>query len=134
MNKELIERFKFREACNEYINIARNGNKYLADNEPWKLIKINPDRVKNIMFISLQISSILAIIGEPFLPFASEKLKNILNFKNHNIEWSWNNLDSGDILIKPGVKINHAELLFEKIEDTEIEFQLEKLRKAKANL
>ncbi len=130
--KKLIERFKFREACNEYINIARNGNKYLADHEPWKLIKTNPNRVKDIMFVSLQISSILAIIGEPFLPFASEKLKNILNSNNHSINWTWNNIESGKILIKPGIKINKAELLFEKIEDSEIEYQLEKLKNSKS--
>ena len=80
------------------------------------------------MFVSLQISSILAIIGEPFLPFSSYKLKNILNFKNHIVEWNWNSIESGEILIKPGVQINQAELLFEKIEDAEIEFQLEKLK------
>ena len=130
--KKLIERFKFREACNEYINIARNGNKYLADHEPWKLIKTNPNRVKDIMFVSLQISSILAIIGEPFLPFASEKLKNILNYNNHSINWTWNSIESGKILIKPGIKINKAELLFEKIEDSEIEYQLEKLKNSKS--
>tara|TARA_B100001996_G_scaffold282326_1_gene222704 strand:- start:3820 stop:5514 length:1695 start_codon:yes stop_codon:yes gene_type:complete len=130
--KKLIERFKFREACNEYINIARNGNKYLADHEPWKLIKTNPNRVKDIMFVSLQISSILAIIGEPFLPFASEKLKNILNSNNHSINWTWNSIESGKILIKPGIKINKAELLFEKIEDSEIEYQLEKLKNSKS--
>ncbi len=126
-----VEKFKFRESCNEYINIARHGNKYLADQEPWKIFKTDPKKVNNIIFVSLQISSILAIIGEPFLPFASNKLKRILNHNDHNVKWKWGNLLAGDLLIKPGIRINQAELLFTKVEDSEIEFQLEKLRKNK---
>ncbi|HJN54452.1 MAG TPA: class I tRNA ligase family protein, partial [Flavobacteriaceae bacterium] len=126
-----VEKFKFRESCNEYINIARHGNKYLADQEPWKIFKTDPKKVNNIIFVSLQVSSILAIIGEPFLPFASNKLKRILNHNDHNVKWKWGNLLAGDLLIKPGIRINQAELLFTKVEDSEIEFQLEKLRKNK---
>ena len=129
----LVEKFKFRESCNEYINIARHGNKYLADQEPWKIFKTDPKKVKNIIFVSLQISSILAIIGEPFLPFSSNKLKRILNHENHDVKWEWEKILAGDLLIKPGIRINEAELLFTKIEDSEIEFQLEKLRKSKTS-
>ena len=128
---KLVEKFKFRESCNEYINIARYGNKYLADQEPWKIFKTDLKRVNNIIFVSLQISSILATLGEPFLPFASNKLKKILNHNNHDIKWEWGKIIAEDLLIKPGIRINEPELLFTKIEDSEIEFQLEKLRKSK---
>ena len=84
------------------------------------------------MFVALHICSVLSVIGEPFLPFASKKLKDILNYRSHNITWDWDTLSSGDILIKSGVKINKAELLFEKIEDSEIEYQLEKLNNSKS--
>ena len=130
---KLVEKFKFRDSCNEYINIARYGNKYLADQEPWKIFKTDPKKVNNIIFVSLQISSILAIIGEPFLPFSSNKLKRILNHENHDVKWEWKKILAGDLLIKPGIRINEAELLFTKIEDLEIEFQLEKLRKSKTS-
>ena len=128
---KLIEKFKFRESCNEYINIARYGNKYLTDQEPWKIIKNDPEKVKNIMFVALHICSVLSVIGEPFLPFASKKLKGILNYNSHNATWDWDTVYSGDILINSGVKINKSELLFEKIEDSEIEYQLEKLNNSK---
>ena len=81
-----IEKFRFRESNSEMINIARIGNKYLADNEPWKKIKNNPDRTETILFISIQIVSALAYISEPFLPFTSLKLKGILRV-NKQIEW-----------------------------------------------
>ena len=84
---KLVEKFKFRESCNEYINIARYGNKYLTDQEPWKIIKNDPEKVKNIMFVALHICSVLSVIGEPFLPFASKKLKEILNYNSHNVTW-----------------------------------------------
>jgi methionyl-tRNA synthetase len=105
----------------------------LADQEPWKIFKTDPKKVNNIIFVSLQISSILAIIGEPFLPFSSNKLKRILNHENHDVKWEWKKILAGDLLIKPGIRINEAELLFTKIEDLEIEFQLEKLRKSKTS-
>ena len=126
-----IEKFRFRESCNEFINIARIGNKYLAEEAPWKKIKHDPDRVKQIMFVALEISSILSVIGEPFLPNTSSKLKNILNYKLHKTSWSWDNIIKNIRLIKHGVKINKPELLFSKIDDNEIDIQLEKLKSSK---
>ena len=90
--ENLIKNFKFREACNEFMNIARLGNKYLADEEPWKIINTNPDRVKTIIFISIQISSILSIISEPFIPLTSKKIKDMLNYKAHKNSWTWDKI------------------------------------------
>ena len=126
--EELLCNFKFRDACSEFMNIARIGNKYLADEEPWKVIKENPERVKTVIFISLHISSVLAIISEPFIPFTSKKIKNILNFKNETT-WSWKSLKEKDFLINADHKINEPELLFDRIEDSEIQIQIEKLKK-----
>ncbi len=122
-----LEKFRFRESNSEMINVARIGNKYLADNEPWKQIKNNPSRTKTILFISVQIVSALAYLSEPFLPFTSFKLKSILNIERQ-IEWK-------EILnfniIKSGHKINKESFLFEKIEDKEIHNQYQKLQKSK---
>ena len=124
--EENIENFKFREALKQAMNIARLGNKYLAETEPWKEFKQNPERVKTILNISLQISASLAIVLEPFIPFSTSKLKTFLNLE----ETEWNMagksiLETGhQIAPKPG-------LLFAKIEDKEIEAQLEKLQKTK---
>ena len=122
-----LEKFRFRESNSEMINVARIGNKYLADNEPWKEIKSNPSRTKTILFTSVQIVSALAYLSEPFLPFTSLKLKSILNIEEQ-IEWK-------EILnfniIKPGHKINKESFLFEKIEDKEIYNQCRKLEKTK---
>ena len=96
--EESLSNFKFRDACTEFMNIARIGNKYLADEEPWKIIKENPERVKTVIFISLHISSVLAIVSEPFIPFTSKKIKNILNFKDE-INWTWEGLKKKDFLI-----------------------------------
>ena len=96
---ESIEKFKFREAVSTMIDLARLGNKYLAEQEPWKVIKDNPERVKTIIFVSLHLSSILAVVAEPFLPFTSQKIKNILNYKNHNIDWSWKNLKQKQFIV-----------------------------------
>ena len=126
--EKLIMNFKFREACFEFMKIARSGNKYLADQEPWKLIKSDPLRVKTIMFIALQISAIISIVSEPFVPNTSKKIKRILNHENHDILWSWDQLNKEKFLIKSGVKINEPELLFSRIEDHQIENQLEKLK------
>ena len=126
-----LNNFKFREACSEFMNIARIGNKYLADEEPWKIIKDDPDRVKTIIFLSLHISSVLAIISEPFLPFTSKKIKRILKSDNHEMKWSWNNLKNNDFLISENLKINESELLFSRIEDSDIQFQIDKLNKIK---
>ena len=126
--EESLSNFKFRDACSEFMNIARIGNKYLADEEPWKIIKENPERVKTVIFISLHISSVLAIVSEPFIPFTSRKIKNILNFKDE-IDWTWKSLKDEDFLISENHKINEPELLFNRIEDSEIQLQIDKLHK-----
>jgi methionyl-tRNA synthetase len=120
-----IENYRFREALKDLMNLARIGNKYLAENEPWNLYKINPERVKTIMFTALQITGNLVMASEPFLPFTSKKLKHLLNLSNT----SWK--DFGKEFIKPGHVINEPELLFEKIEDEAIDFQINKLLKTK---
>ena len=124
-----LNNFKFRDACYEFMNIARIGNKYLADEEPWKIIKDDPERVKTIIFLSLHISSVLGIISEPFLPFTSKKIKSILQYDNHEMKWSWDNLKNNDFLISENLKINEPELLFSRIEDSEIQKQIDKLNK-----
>ncbi len=126
--EKLIMNFKFREACFEFMKIARSGNKYLADQEPWKLIKSDPLRVKTIMFVALQISAIISIVSEPFVPNTSKKIKKILNHENHGFLWNWDQLNEQKFLIKSGVKINEPELLFSRIEDEQIENQLAKLK------
>ena len=123
-----IERYRFREASQELMNLARLGNKYLADEEPWKVIKVDEDRVKTIMHVALQIAAGLAILSEPFLPFTSVKLKNILNI---NESLSWNDISTKEVLLTANHQINKAELLFAKIEDSEIEAQLDKLQATK---
>ena len=117
-----IEKYRFREALGELMNLARLGNKYLADTEPWKLKKTDEQRTETIMNISMQIAASLGILSEPFLPFTSNKLKTILSLKNVN----WN--DAGGIIINDTHKINPATHLFNKIEDEQIETQLEKLK------
>lgn len=124
---EAIERYRFREAQTEMMGLARLGNKYLADEEPWKLIKTNPERVQTIMHTALQIASGLAILCEPFLPFTSKKLKQILNLT----ETDWNYFEKQTDLLQEGHKINSSELLFEKIEDEDIQRQYDKLIAAK---
>jgi len=125
-----IEKYHFREALKEAMNLARLGNKYLAETEPWKLIKTDTERVKTIMNISLQITANLAFIIEPFLPFTSEKLKRFVNLDM----LSWEKIGESDIL-QAGHQINKASLLFEKIEDEEIQKQIDKLENTKqANL
>jgi len=126
--EKLVSQFKFRDACAEFINIARFGNKYLADEEPWKIIKFDPERVKTILFVALHISSILSIVSEPFLPFTSKKIKFILNSQDHSSKWTWENLENDKFLISKGVTINEPELLFTRVEDSEIEYQIDKLK------
>ncbi|PIB37894.1 methionine--tRNA ligase [Maribacter sp. 4G9] len=126
-----LERYRFREAGQELMNLARLGNKYLADAEPWKVIKEDEERVKTIMFVALQIASGLAVLSEPFLPFTSDKLKSILGVRSSAVETSWNEVSSKDILLPPGHKIGQSELLFRKIEDSEIQAQLDKLEATK---
>ena len=122
-----LERYRFREAQVELMNVARLGNKYLADEEPWKMVKTDPERVKTQMYVALQIASALAILSEPFLPFTAKKLATILDIKtnNWNLEfYQWN-------LVKPSHKINTAEILFAQIEDAEIQKQIDKLEATK---
>lgn len=107
------------------MNLARAGNKYLADTEPWHLIKTDPERVKTILYISLQLTASLSVLVEPFLPFSAKKLTDLLNIEK--IAWK----DADQITIKSGHLINEPELLFQKIEDKEIEFQINKLLKTK---
>ena len=126
-----IERYRFREAQQELMNLARLGNKYLADEEPWKVIKEDEERTKTIMFVALQIASALATLSEPFLPFTSDKLKTILGF-NTLVESSWNSISTQDILLPSNHQIGQAELLFSKIEDETIQKQLDKLTSSKA--
>ena len=126
-----VHNYRFREACNELINIARIGNKYLAEQEPWKVIKEDKIRVETVMYVSLQISAILSVICEPFLPKTSSKLQSMLNSKSHTLEWSWENLSQKKLIVSSGVIINKAELLFSKIEDKEIDFQIIKLNNSK---
>ena len=121
-----IETYRFREALKEAMNLARLGNKYLADSEPWKVVKTDTERVKTIMNISLQITANLTIIMEPFLPFSMEKLRGWINFDK--MKWS----DAGRTdLLKAGHQINKPGLLFDKIEDEEITRQIDKLMATK---
>ena len=121
-----IENFKFREALKDAMNLARIGNKYLADTEPWKLAKTDMERVETIMNIALQICANLAIAFEPFLPFSAAKLRDMLGLDTVD----WNKLGEIDILAA-GKAVNKPELLFEKIEDSVIEAQMQRLERIK---
>ena len=120
--EQLLNNFKFREAQKEAMNLARIGNKYLADTEPWKLAKTDMERVGTILNIALQISANLSIAFEPFLPFSSAKLRGLLQLET----WNWENLGSLDLLATDA-EISPAELLFEKIEDAAIDAQINRL-------
>ena len=123
-----VERYRFREASQELMNLARLGNKYLADEEPWKVIKVDEERVQTIMYVALQISAALAVVAEPFLPFTATKLKGILNLET---SISWDDISDKNVLIAAEHQINKGELLFSKIEDKTIDAQLEKLQATK---
>lgn len=128
--EKLLDNFKFRDAQKEAMNLARIGNKYIADEEPWKVIKTDPERVKTIIYISLQLTANLAIAFEPFLPFSSKKLREMINMES----FRWEDLGSTELL-PPGKQLAKPSLLFEKIEDDVIQFQLDKLEATrKANL
>lgn len=128
--EELLENFKFRDAQKEAMNLARIGNKYIADSEPWKLIKTDPERVKTIIYISLQLTANLAIAFEPFLPFSSKRLRNMIDMEQFN----WEQLGSTELL-PSGRKLPKPSLLFSKIEDEVIQAQMEKLQNTiKANM
>ena len=129
--EQSLERYRFREAQQELMNIARLGNKYLADEEPWKLIKTDEQRVETIMYIALQIATALAIVSETFLPFTSQKLKKMLRFDDMDILPTWENVFVSDSLIKSGHQIGTSQLLFEKIEDEVIQKQIDKLENSK---
>ena len=120
--ERLLETFRFRDAQKEAMNLARIGNKYLADSEPWKVIKTDPERVKTILNLSLQLVANLAVAFEPFLPFSSEKLRGML----HVEEVEWDRLGAVDLLPE-GHQLGKPELLFEKIEDSVVEAQVQKL-------
>ncbi len=119
----LLEAFKFREAQKEAMNLARIGNKYIADSEPWKVVKTDPERVKTVIYISLQLTANLAIAFEPFLPFSSERLRTMIDMP----EFSWEDLGKTDLLA-PGKRLPKPELLFTKVEDEAIEQQMKKLQ------
>ena len=124
--EKLLDTFKFREAQKEAMNLARIGNKYLADTEPWKLAKTDMERVGTILNLSLQLAANLAIAFEPFLPFSSEKLRGMLGMET----FEWNQLGSTDLLAA-GHQLGKAELLFEKIEDSAIDAQMQRLEDIK---
>jgi len=126
-----IERYRFREALGELMNVARLGNKYLADEEPWKLIKTDEERVKTQMYVALQIAAALSTLAEPFLPFSAAKLKNMLNVASSEVEMTWKKVTETSDLIPAGHQIGQAELLFAKIEDEEIQKQIDKLEATK---
>ena len=122
-----IEKYKFRQASQELMNLARLGNKYLADEEPWKTIKVDAVRTETIMNVALQLAAAMAVLSEPFLPFSSIKLKAILNFDGLPSEPHWNDIETTPGLIPSGHQIGKSQLLFSKIEDKTIEAQLAKL-------
>jgi len=126
-----IERYRFREAQANLMKVARLGNKYLADEEPWKTVKTDEERTKTVMYVSLQIASALAVLSEPFLPFTTDKLRNILNYSTLENAPQWNEVSTKETLLPAGHTIGKAELLFSKIEDKQITAQLEKLEQSK---
>ena len=120
---QAIEHYKFRDACHELMQLARLGNKYLADAEPWKISKENPERVKTIMYVALQVATALAVVSEPILPFTSKKLRRLLNL---TAAFSWDSI-TAKIYLSEGHILEAATLLFEKIENETIDAQREKL-------
>ncbi|WP_396156509.1 methionine--tRNA ligase [Flavobacterium sp.] len=127
-----IERYRFREAQGELMNVARLGNKYLADEEPWKMVKTDPERVKTQMYVALQIAWALATLCEPFLPFTARKLSRILVIPTkEESHFNWKLVSETSELLKSGHKIGQAEILFAQIEDAEIQKQIDKLEATK---
>ncbi len=125
-----IERYRFREALGELMNVARLGNKYLADEEPWKMVKTDPERVKTQMYVALQIATALGVLSEPFLPFTSKKLV-IDMLQCNTLTIGWELISKSTELIKPGHQIGQAEILFAQIDDAEIQKQIDKLEATK---
>ena len=126
-----IERYRFREAQGELMNVARLGNKYLADEEPWKMIKTDPERVKTQMYVALQIATALGVLSEPFLPFTTQKLVKTLQCNVSTGTIGWDNVSKTSELLKPGHKIGQGEILFAQIDDAEIQKQIDKLEATK---
>ncbi|WP_405221351.1 methionine--tRNA ligase [Dokdonia sp. Asnod1-B02] len=129
-----IEKYRFRESQTEFMNLARLGNKYLADEEPWKTIKTDEERTKTVMYVALQIATALAVLSEPLLPHTSVKLKNILSLPASEAQnaLQWSDISSKEVLLSAGHTINESQLLFSKIEDSQIQIQLDKLEASKA--
>ncbi|WP_299148724.1 methionine--tRNA ligase [uncultured Dokdonia sp.] len=129
-----IEKYRFRESQTEFMNLARLGNKYLADEEPWKTIKTDEERTKTVMYVALQIAAALSVLSEPLLPHTSGKLKDILNVSSSADEnaLQWSDISSKEVLLPAGHTINKSQLLFSKIEDSQIQVQLDKLEASKA--
>lgn len=127
-----IERYRFREALGEMMNVARLGNKYLADEEPWKIVKDNPERVKTQLFVALQIATALAVVAEPFLPFTAARLRQMLGMhpSPEGIN-DWDEVAKPQTILSPGTQLGAAELLFTKIEDADIQKQIDKLEATK---
>lgn len=123
---QAFEHYRFRESAQIFMGLARSGNKYLADQEPWKLIKTEPSRVQTILYVALQLAAALAHLGEPLLPNSSKKLKEMLNLNADTL--SFDSISAANELITPNHQLRTSQLLFRKIEDAEIEKQLEKLR------
>ena len=125
-----IERYRFREALSELMNLARLGNKYLAEEEPWKKIKTDPERVQTIMYVALQVAKGLSILCEPFLPFTAEKLRKMLHIEKAGTS-AWEEVGKEKSLLPSGHAIGKSELLFSKVEDKEIQIQIDKLEASK---
>ncbi|MBS3737413.1 methionine--tRNA ligase [Mesohalobacter halotolerans] len=126
-----IEKYRFREAQQKLMELARLGNKYLADEEPWKHFKTDPVRTQNIMFVALQISAALAVLSEPFLPHTSKKLNHILSLGRLAEKLNWSNIAELEVLLPTNHTIEKADLLFSKIEDEQVQKQLDKLKQSK---
>lgn len=124
---QYLENFEFRNSLTALMNLARFGNQYLQVEEPWKTIKDNPEKAAHSLFVGAQIAVALAQLSEPFMPFSSEKLLTMFNVEKLN----WSDIETKDILIETGHQINESSLLFSKIEDTTIEFQIQKLENTK---
>ncbi|MBL4662720.1 MAG: methionine--tRNA ligase subunit beta, partial [Flavobacteriaceae bacterium] len=128
-----VERYHFREAQQELMNIARLGNKYLADEEPWKTIKTDEARTKTVLYVALQIASVLSVLSEPFLPHTSKKLRSILHLEldKDSTNLDWISISTLNEYMPTGHQIGPAELLFSKIEESQIQKQLDKLDASK---
>jgi methionyl-tRNA synthetase len=126
-----IEKYRFREAQTEFMNVARLGNKYLADAEPWKLVKTDPERTQTVLFVALQITAALAVLAEPFLPHTSAKLKDTLSFDALATKPTWPEMTHEVYWLPEGHQITQTPLLFSRIEDEQMAFQRNKLEATK---